>query len=198
MRLLIIALLCIPFTYGESIAFLQDEAPPAKAESEWTGNLNLLIGRKSLGGDWRDELEQLTNVGLMMDFRKKTWPVSLVFDWTIGTTDYEASDSNGSLLIREFDIGVRKYLVSDEGAFFYLGGGLAFASADLEIRVPGESFSESESETGLWGGIGGGFTINKACNLFVDLRASTPEYEDEYATLPFGGTSMHVGIGFHW
>ena len=76
--------------------------------NQWSGNVNFLLGVKSMDStDW-DPVDDHAAFGVMVDFKQRDWPISIALDFlgsygeeTVGRVKFEGSTS-------EFNAGVRK------------------------------------------------------------------------------------------
>lgn len=171
-------------------------ATPVLAGS-WTGNVNVLLAKKSLDDDdWRGDLDEQNEFGLLFDLAQTNWPISIAVDLlgsketdSISGVDWEGKTS-------ELCLGVRKIFTIDRAGLFkpYIGGGLAFISSELEIN----GTSEDDSATGLWLNGGAYFTLSRHFNIGLDLRYSNAEttmFGNDYEA---GGTHIGLLVGYHW
>ncbi len=179
--------------------------PSAYAEGDWTGNLNFILGQKTMDGDW-DPVDEQGLFGINIDFGKRSWPVHMAIDLT-GTsttgTDPFWGDIEGST--GEFNLGARKIWEIDSFKPF-IGGGLSFMSAEVKFKDVG--FSCDGTTTGLWFGGGAYWTLGERFNLGFDLKQSSGKIASEDITctggwmmtddLEVGGTQMGLLLGIHW
>ena len=98
----------------------------------WTGNVNVFIGVKALDeGDW-EPVDMHDQIGVLADFRKKSWPISIAVDFLaswddqgsitlpgIGTVGLEAEAKT-----RELDLSVRKIWDYSPNMHPYFSGGI--------------------------------------------------------------------------
>ena len=179
----------------------------AAQQTDWTGNVNFFLGSKTLDEDDWEPLEDQAEFGIKVDFKQQSWPVSIAID-----SSYSSDD--GDLLIwdsflgfvdldiegntSELSLGVRKIWDHFPIVRPFIGGGIAFISAEMEGSAFGISVSDDDTAMGIW--IGGGvyWTISEHFNLGLDLRWSKAEVtlfdEDGEA----GGTHFGLLIGYHW
>jgi len=172
-------------------------AADATSQGGVTGNINFLIGQKTLDkNDW-EPLEKQIEAGLMFDIGGADWPVNIALD-ILGSVDEETIsgvDVTGST--SEFDIGIRKSFL--DGNFHpYLGGGLAVIQTEIEGSYGGITVSDDDTGTGFW--ISGGiyYSIIGHINLGLDLRysnAKTTMFDIEGEA---GGTHFAFFAGYHW
>lgn len=52
---------------------------------ETTGNINLIIGKKTLNNDFFDPISKHDEVGVSFDIKEKNWPVSIAIE-TFGSS----------------------------------------------------------------------------------------------------------------
>ena len=49
--------------------------------NEWTGNLSLFLGYRNLNEDDWKLVDDKTEIGFLLDFRPKNWPVYIAIDY---------------------------------------------------------------------------------------------------------------------
>lgn len=176
-------------------------------ENKWTGNVNVFLGQKSLDeNDWAP-LEHHAEGGVLVDFKKQNWPVSIAVDIlgsvrmgtvvdTDPTVDLESYTS-------EIDVGVRKIWKvsgSSNRPRPYVGGGIAFVHGEILAtnNATGFTVTEYDNGTGVW--INGGvyWTLAQHFNLGLDLRYSKAEIKLYDVDVEAGGTHVGLLLGYHW
>lgn len=167
--------------------------------SDWSGNLNFMLGGKHLEeNDW-EPLERHGEFGVLVDFKRREWPVSIAIDMlgsadeeTILGVDLEARTS-------ELDLGVRKvWEVPNQPIRPFIGGGVAFIGAELEGREGFVTVSDSDNGVGLWLAGGVYWTIGRHFNLGLELRHSRAEVTLYGVDVEAGGDHAGVLLGYHW
>ena len=121
----------------------------------WTGNVSGYIGHKTVDDkDWPN-LDSQGSVGVISDFGKQSWPVSIAADLIIaGTVDESGAnkDTGGTI---ETHLGVRKIFTLENSSFRpYVGGGVALVSAVLENENAGVKVDDDDNTIGAWVGAG--------------------------------------------
>lgn len=173
--------------------------------NEWTGNVNFFLGQKSLDEDDWAPLEDQAEFGVLVDFKKQNWPVSIAIDVlgstrtgtvvdTVPTVDIEGTTS-------ELDVGVRKiWEVSGSSMRPYIGGGLAFVNAELQAKNNSTGFTVTEDDngTGVWLNGGVYWTLGQHFNLGLDVRYSKAETKLYDFDVEAGGTHFGLLLGYHW
>jgi len=195
----IIAVLALaPFVFSMSLASAQDQ---------WTGNVNVFVGMKNLDKDDWEPVEAQNEVGVEIDFRKKNWPVNIAIDilksWRedissiigpFGPTDLKV---NG--YTTEFNIGIRKILDEFSSVRPFIGGGLSFIKAEMDVSIKNiGSASESDSGIGIWMGGGVYFTLGEHFNLGVEVKYSDAKVTIAGVDTNAGGTHYGLLAGYHW
>lgn len=179
--------------------------PPASQAQGWTGNVNALIGTKMLDDDDWEPVEEQDQLGVLVDFRPTAWPVNLAIDLLRSEDDASVSGIIGvDAEITEVDLGVRKHWDRWSLLRPYIGGGLAYVSADLEVSVdlPPPFGPEREpfddSAFGLW--INGGvyWSLRDAFNVGIDLRYSDADVSFAGVDANAGGVHAGLLLGYHW
>ncbi|MCP4632169.1 MAG: hypothetical protein GY855_04530, partial [candidate division Zixibacteria bacterium] len=161
---------------------------------EWTGNAGFLVGTKQLDDDDWEPIDKHDELGIMVDFSKKKWPVSIAIDV------FRSSDEDNFLGISvegstsELCLGIRKTWGTDNSIRPFLGAGLAIISAEFEL----EWLDDDDSAVGIWLGGGVYWTLNKECNLGLVVRYSDAEVTLFNVDGEAGGTHLGLIWGLHW
>lgn len=168
------------------------------AAGDWNINTNLTIGAKALDKDDWEPLESQTEMGLNVDFGKKTWPLSIDIGLLASTKedDFDGDDIEGSTT--ELRVGIKKIWEPTPNMRPYIGGGLALIGA--ELKVSDGDYSISADDEAVGGYVNGGicWTVGRHLNLGFDLGYSKAtvtiaDYEGEAG----GGHALFL-IGYHW
>lgn len=178
--------------------------PATTHAQEWTGNVNALLGAKALDKEDWEPVEDHTEFGILIDFKKETWPVSIAIDLLQSEADDTMVDplfglvASGNGETTELNFGVRKIWDQNAKARPYIGGGLALISAEASAQVFGISVSEDDDAEGLW--INGGvyWTLGESFNIGLDLRYSQAEVTLVGFDAEAGGAHAGLVLGFHW
>ena len=175
-------------------------ADAATGTNNFSGNISGYLGQKSLDdNDW-DNLDRQGSLGMIFDFKKQSWPVSIALDVIIsGNEDKDdgIKTEAGSL---EAHIGVRKiFEISNSSMQPYIGGGIAIIGTSIRNRSGGSTISkDDETATGVW--IGGGmyYAATRSLHVGLDLRYSEAEVEIFDEDREVGGIYTGVTVGYHW
>ena len=168
---------------------------------EWDGNINLLLGQKSLDSDdWGDNDSQ-NAFGIQFDFARSEWPVHLVVDLygageTEGSGDDKVEDVTGGL-----HLGVRKYwAVGSSGFTPFVGGGLALLTAESTTGSGDdkETVEDDEGALGYWVGGGAKWVLGEHLNIGGEVRYSQAEVDLDGTELEAGGVYAGLLAGYHW
>jgi opacity protein-like surface antigen len=178
--------------------------PAASHAQSWTGNVNVFLGVKNLDSDDWAPADDHGELGLLVDFKQETWPVSLAIDLLDSYGDDTVIDPfTGAAFkfeaeTRELNVGVRK--IWDQFPIIrpYVGGGLAFIKAEAKVSAFGASFSEDDSALGVWLNGGVYWTLFRAFNLGLELRYSKAEVTLAGVDAEAGGTHAGLLLGYHW
>lgn len=166
------------------------------------GEINLFYGQKELEkNDW-EPVESQQAIGVELTFGHE-WPVAVAIDYFRSDDDatysYYGYTAKLETEIKEIDAGVRYLFRKDKKIVPYVGGGLAYADAEITLKEPDfGNESISDSAVGLWAAGGVNFRIGRFFNLGVDVRTSTAEVEFFDTEVDAGGLSYGVLLGFRW
>lgn len=175
---------------------------------ESTGNVNFfLLGVKQLDEDDWEPLEEHDELGISMDFKQKSWPVSMVIGYLSSSDEGTVSMYVSGLGTVSFDMeaettelsfGVRKIFDDSPSVRPYIGAGIALISAEVKGSALGVSVSDDDSATGFWFGGGVYFTISEQFNIGFNLRLSQAEVTLYDVEGEAGGTHYGLLLGYHW
>ena len=175
--------------------------PARRADSSadgWTGNINFFLGAKVLDEDDWEPVDEQAEIGFLLDFKGKSWPVSIAVDLlgSYAEDDVYGVDIEGSTA--ELCFGVRKIWDSFEHVRPFIGGGIAFIWAEVEGERWGFSVSDDDTATGYW--IGGGvyWTLAEHFNIGFDVRWSKAEVTLFDVDGEAGGSHVGFLLGYHW
>jgi len=184
-------------------ALLFIAAPAAHADDTqadgWTGNVSGYLGYKSVDDkDW-PELDSQGSVGVISDFGKQSWPVSIAADLIFAGTHHESGvnkDTGGTM---EIHLGARKIFTLQNSSFRpYVGGGAALVSAMLENENAGVAVEENDTAVGAWVGAGTYYAVTPSFNIGVDVRYSKAEVTLFNKEREAGGLNAGITAGYHW
>ena len=170
-----------------------------------TGNVNLMIGQKSMNSsDW-GSLDNQGELGVLFDYREGNWPVSLAVDF-FGSSDSKDWGYGGThkASTTELCVGVKKiWDFRGSPVKPFIGGGLAYITG--EDKLSGYDYNNyyysdslNDSAFGFW--ISGGvyFTLSQHFNLGVIARMSRAKINLGGDNVEAGGEHIGLLLGYHW
>jgi opacity protein-like surface antigen len=165
----------------------------------WTGNVSGYAGHKSVDDeDWQN-LDSQTSVGIISDFRKQSWPVSIAADLIFSADNHKngvEEDTGGTV---EAHLGARKIFTLDNSSFRpYVGGGVALVGASLENENAGVTVDDDDRAVGAWVGAGTYYAVTPSFNLGLDVRYSKAEVTLFDKEREAGGLNAGITAGYHW
>ena len=165
----------------------------------WTGNVSGYLGHKSVDDkDWPN-LDSQASVGVISDFGKQSWPVSIAADLLFAGTVHESGvneDTGGTM---EIHLGARKIFTLEHSSFRpYVGGGAALVSAMLENKNAGVAVEDDDTAVGAWVGAGTYYAVTPSFNIGVDVRYSKAEVTLFDKEREAGGLNAGITAGYHW
>ncbi len=174
---------------------------------ESTGNVNFFYGTKQLDEDDWEPTDKHDELGISVDYKEKSWPVSIAFGYLSSSdeaTVYDYYSEIGTYSIdfehqtTELSLGIRKIWDASPSLRPYVGCGIALISLEAKASALGVSVSDDDSVTGFW--IGGGlyFTISKRFNIGFGYRLSQGEVTLFDTEAEAGGSHTGLFFGFHW
>ena len=182
-----------------AIAMLLLLTAPVTNADKFTGHIGGFIGTKILnGGDWPD-LNIHNSLGILFDIKKDSWPISIVLE--VMDTGGEHKDAGMKDLghTTEYHVGVRKIFMSQQVKIQpYIGGGVSFMSAELEIEVNNITTIQDDTNVGGWFGAGMYYEVNPGFVLGLDVRYSHGEVILFNKDRDAGGVYLGVTGGFQF
>jgi opacity protein-like surface antigen len=177
--------------------------PAASHAQFWTGNINFFLGSKKLkSSDWAP-VEDHGQLGILVDFKQDTWPVSIAIDLLFSFEDEVVFDPFfGAFKLEaettELNVGVRK--IWDQFSIMrpYVGGGLAYINAELTASTFGVIASQDDSSLGYWLNGGIYWTLARSFNVGFDVRYSRAKVTLFGTEVEAGGGHVGLLVGYHW
>jgi opacity protein-like surface antigen len=165
----------------------------------WTGNVSAYLGRKSVDDDDWPNLDSQRSAGVISDFRKKSWPVSIAADLITAGADHQsgANEVTGGTI--EMHLGARKIFTLGNSSFSpYVGGGVAIISALLENENAGVTVDDDDTAVGAWISVGTYYAVTPRFSLGLDVRYSKAEATLFDKEREAGGLNAGITAGYHW
>ena len=180
------------------VSFLQISGVSLAQANEWAGNVSGYLGNKILDDKW-SELDTQISLGVIADFKRKNWPISIATDF-IASGDVSGKDDDKIIGFSvENHHGIRKVISHETTSFrHYVGVGLAIINAGIEYDKDSENDKDSATGTGVWVGLGGYYDISDSVSLGADIRFSKAEGELHGEELELGGTHFGISVGHQW
>jgi opacity protein-like surface antigen len=167
--------------------------------NSWTGNVSGYVGHKSVDDkDWPN-LDSQASVGVISDFRKQSWPVSIAADLIFSAdVDKNGVEENTGGTV-ETHLGARKIFTLQNSSFRpYVGGGVALVTALLENENAGVTIDDDDHAVGAWVGAGTYYAVTPSFNLGLDVRYSKAEVTLFDKEREAGGLNAGITAGYHW
>jgi opacity protein-like surface antigen len=165
----------------------------------WTGNISGYLGHKSVDKDDWPNLDSQRSAGVISDFRKQSWPVSIAVDLISAAAVHESGANEDTGGTMEMHLGARKIFTLENSSFSpYVGGGVAIISATLENENAGVTIDDDDSVVGAWIGVGTYYAVTPNFNLGLDLRYSKAEVTLFDKEREAGGLNAGITFGYHW
>lgn len=143
---------------------------------EFSGHVSGYLGLKTLNSsDWPD-LDKHFAMGVFFDIKRDSWPISIALDLldTGGKHDHDGMEDLGHTT--ELHLGIRKIFLNQHKRIQpYLGAGVSFIYAELELEVNNITEKQDDGDTGAWLGAGMYYEINPGFTLGLDVRYSYGE-----------------------
>jgi len=160
------------------------------AASDWTGNINLALGEKWPVYPLPDNQKE---VGLNVDFGKKSWPLHIAFAILGSSSSYTEDEGSITASTSELRFGANKIweTAPAKQPCIYLGCGLALTHGEVEHQWDGQS---------IGGYVNGGifWTLAEHYNLGIDLGYSKATDHSSHVGFGMGGGHATLFFGYHW
>ena len=165
----------------------------------WTGNVSGYVGHKSVDDDDWPNLDSQRSAGVISDFRKQSWPVSIAADLIFSAADNGSGTIENTGGTAEMHLGARKIFTLETTSFRpYVGGGIAIISASLENENAGVTIEDDDTVFGAWIGAGTYYAVTPNFNLGLDVRYSKAEVTLFDIDREAGGLYAGITAGYHW
>ena len=185
--------------------FIFSLSPSNVFGEDWTGNVAIFKGYKSLDkSDW-EPVETQDELGIQWDFRKDGWPINGVLELLYTEEEKDIPAGKLDVELMEFNIGVRKVLVASPGEGVlpdflelhpFIGGGLSIMRGEVTLTT-GSRVTEDDIGVGIWLDAGCYVTVFEGFNLGFDLQYTEVNL-DLIGSKSAGGTHFGITIGFHY
>lgn len=176
------------------------QAAEVSQDDKFTANLSGYLGQKSLdNNDW-GTLDGQGALGVTFDFKKQSWPVSIVVGLVASGDVEETGALKTEAYTIENRIGVRKNFYSENSSFSpYIGGGLALVSAEIRNKNNGVVTSKNDDDaTGAWVGAGINFAATDHFIIGFDVSYTEADVTIFNVERKAGGTHTGITAGYHW
>ena len=162
---------------------------------EVSSNVRLLVGQKYLDSDDWNSLDSQTEIGVLFNIKKASWPVSIAFDvFGSGEDKNETGAERGYTI--EQHLGVRKIWTLENSTFRpYLGGGVALVHAEYEVIG---SIKDNDNALGAWIGTGVDWHLSPEMTLGLDIRYSKADVKIFDKDIEAGGLHAGITLGYRW
>ena len=173
-------------------------ALPSISLAEMHGNANFLLGLKNMSeSDW-EPIENQRELGVLVDWGEKNWPIHVATDLLISKDDEGQSGLDVDGKTWELAAGVRKVWYQNDRFRPYAGGGLNLMKAEIEIEDSSGSADDDDMAIGAWVGGGIYWRIGPVFHVGVGLRYSYAEVTLFGEDLKAGGLHYGLLLGFGW
>lgn len=171
----------------------------ASKADHWSGNISGYLGQKQLNDEDWSPLEKQMSLGMILDVKRQSWPMSIAFD-LIGSADIEENGANKQEAYTiEKHLGVRKtFEPAGMPVKPYIGGGLALINAKLKDRTSSTSTSVDDDAVGTWLGAGAYLPISSNFQLGIDVRYSQADVTLDQVEHEAGGLHWGATAGYSW
>ena len=161
----------------------------------WHGTVRLFFGAKALDeGDW-EPVEDQSEFAILTNFGAEDWDVHVALDFRFAASDEE--DVLGLKVVSsswELNVGVRKVFDTKSIVMPFIGGGLAFGGAMMDIEID----DESDTGIGIWLDVGIDFSLGGPVSLGLEFAYSTIPIDIAGVDTDAGGFRLGLTVGVSW
>jgi opacity protein-like surface antigen len=168
-------------------------------DNDWSGHASLYFGKKFLDSkDWKDTGDKASSGGLVTDFKRESWPVSIAVD-LIGSEKETFSKGNRTEnTIGELDLGVRKIWSLSPFISPYVGGGIAFVGVENQTSTASGNKKLKGDTVGAWAGAGAYVSLTEKFVVGLDMRYTQAEVKLAGDKRDAGGFNAGITAGLTW
>ena len=168
----------------------------------WAGNLSGYLGYKDLDKDDWKPVDGQAEIGVLLDFRPKHWPVNIAIDYLV-SDEYELRSISGSFVridgeTSELAIGIRKVFEVFPTFRPYIGASVAYIRGEYEFNQFPARSSDDDSAMGYVINAGVYWAFAEHLQIGLDLRYSRAEIKLFGADVEAGGVHAGVTFGLRW
>ena len=100
-------------------------------------NIRAALGQKQLDQDEWGDMDRQREIGLLVDYKKTDWPVSIAADFFVSSADSDQAYSDIDVgYTFEHHLGIRKqFTLFGPNIHPYVGGGVALRYSEAEVTV---------------------------------------------------------------
>ena len=203
MRKTIVMSIVVCWLLIPGLAMSQSSSNP----DDWTGNVNVFLGAKMLDKDDWEPVDEQFEAGVLIDFKQKSWPVSIAIDFLRSSDEEDVSFAvlnfgtfsfNLEGNTTEFNLGVRKIWDNLTMVHPFVGGCLAVINAEVKGTALGVSASDDDTGVGVWLEGGAYVTLSEHFNIGAEARWSKAEVTLFNVDGEAGGFHIGALLGFRW
>ncbi|XHY20732.1 hypothetical protein ViNHUV68_14390 [Vibrio sp. NH-UV-68] len=161
-------------------------------------SVKVLLGNKSLDSDWNKD-DSMETIGLQSTYYPASLPLGIALDFYGSGNEDKINGVKVETTVGELNLGLR-YSPTPIGGVVspYLGGGLSYASAELEQMINGAKTKYEDKGVGYW--IGGGieYLFTEHWSIGADVHYSNVDVELNGEKRDAGGVSWAATIGYRF
>lgn len=176
------------------LVFLLLIAPASASADEFYGNFNLFLGQKMMDEDDWDPVDLHDTAGIEATWGGSEWPFHIATDVFFSMDERENSDFDADATTMEVGLGIRE-IKSLDNFNYYLGVGIGFIQAELEVENSSGEFDDDDSDFGGWASAGIFWRFGSHFNVGLGVRYSKANVELFDEEFEAGGFSYGILLG---
>lgn len=202
---LFVAAQAVPVFAAEPAGPAEKVSAERAAPGDWTGHISYVFGYKRTGGGWSPANDHVEFGIFDLDFRRKSWPVSLaaqfLFSYSGDVPDGLTGNNSGTY---ELNLGLRKVWDAEGRIRPFLGAGPSLIGASNSTFI---SFNNRESANaqhhnsatlGFWANAGTYVHITESFHTGLMAQYSWGEIRLGGKDLNAGGLHLLGMLGYRW
>jgi hypothetical protein len=174
---------------------------PARGD-DWTGNASLMLGGLSLKNSSWWPAEKQNVAGIQFDVGQADWPLNLAVNVLGGSGEGVIFAPGGQTTVvsrtGELDLGARGIWAPTKRLRPYLGGGVAFVNATMELDTAAGRSTYSDGGVGIWLDCGVYVTLRDAFNVGLDFRISGANIHLDGQDTSTNNGALSLIAGYHF
>lgn len=167
--------------------------------SEWTGHVSGYLGNKAIQEDGWANSDEHGAIGIITDFKKTDWPVSIAVDLFATGNEDSVSGLNQKTYSAQAHVGARKIFNFEDCRIHpYVGGGIALSNIIQKNQNSSGKEEFDDNDVSGWIGTGAYIYVTDSVTVGADIRYSKANVELNNQSVNASGTMAGLTVGYSW